>query len=295
MDAEKRTGKTVIATPTWVLVVRIFQIIISLIVIGMSGWWVHGLYADQVGFAIVSCIFTWIVVAYALVSEKVPSARHLYNTWAVLALDALMIIFWLAAMGALAAYRSTFRTTVQASCYSDGSAINSGRCDILKRAVGVASFAALDILSGTAGLCAVLMLLFVASFAYVAHIFRLSLVNKTSDAEKPAVAAGTNGTDAAAAGAVPAAQQSQPLLNQQQQAYPQQPYQTQELPQQAGYVQPQQTVYPQQVPSPEPQYQQNPPYDAYAQQNTASYASTGYQSPQQQPQELQQETRPYGQ
>lgn len=46
-------GKTIIPTPTWVLVVRILQIIISLIVIGISGWFIHGLYLSSLGFAIV--------------------------------------------------------------------------------------------------------------------------------------------------------------------------------------------------------------------------------------------------
>lgn len=53
MEAEWKSGQTVIPTPTWVLAVRICQIILSIITLGLAGWWIHGLYANPVGFAIV--------------------------------------------------------------------------------------------------------------------------------------------------------------------------------------------------------------------------------------------------
>ena len=73
----------------------------------------------------------------------------------------MMIIFWLSAMGAVAADRTSYKYNVNASCSHDGSLISGGKCVISKRA-GVASYAALDLLSGIAGLCALEMILFVA-------------------------------------------------------------------------------------------------------------------------------------
>lgn len=67
-----------------------------------------------------------------------------------------MILFWLSAMGAVAAARGNFKYDVVASCVSDGSSVNSGHCTISKR-VNVASYAALDVMSGVAGISAIIM------------------------------------------------------------------------------------------------------------------------------------------
>lgn len=40
------------------------------------------------------------------------AARGAYNRWAVLALDILMVVFWLSAMGDLAATRAAFNIDV---------------------------------------------------------------------------------------------------------------------------------------------------------------------------------------
>lgn len=103
------------------------------------------------------CLFTWIIVVYALVTEKVPTCHVAYNTFALLALDALMIIFWLSCMGAIAAARATFNVDVNATCYSDGSSVNSGQCVVSKRGVGVATKAALAAMSAAAGVSAIEM------------------------------------------------------------------------------------------------------------------------------------------
>ena len=197
-----------------------------------------------------------------------------------------MSIFWLAAMGAVAAYRGRFTIDVQVTdCYNDGSLVNSGHCTIVKRAGGVAGKGILSALSGSAGVAAIIMLLFVASFAYVCHFFRLAhAANKTNDPEKPSPA----GTTAAgiSPGMDPA--QSNPLLGiqQPQQTYPGQPNQPQ---QPAAY--PQQYPQAQEMPgSQQPQHQQ--PYDPYIQQqqNTAYTGASGvYMSPDQSQSQQQQQ------
>jgi len=105
---------------------------------------------------------TWVVVAYTLVSEKVPDARGLYNIWAVLALDLLMAILWLSSMGANAALRGTFKYSVTIeSCYNDGSTVNSNFCTVSKRGLerraAVANATGLAVMSSIAGLSALVM------------------------------------------------------------------------------------------------------------------------------------------
>lgn len=208
------------------------------------------------------------IAIYALLSEKVLSCRRAYNTWATLALDLLMIIFWLAAMAGTANRRSKFTVDVTASCTSDGSAINSGQCTILgKRVVGVASDSALGILSGIAALSAFEMLLFVPTFAYVCHYFRLANFGSSGpvDPEKSGAASAGGGV-AGGPGATElqaGMPHSQPLLNQQpgQQQWAQQP---------TGYPQQQQVA---------------PAYDPYTQQQQQQQntAYTGAYPSQQQP------------
>ncbi|KAI1085541.1 hypothetical protein F5B20DRAFT_6665 [Whalleya microplaca] len=277
-EAPNKSGKVVIPTPTWFIALRVFQFVFALAIVGMTGWWIHGLYYDELGFVIVCGLFTWIIAVYALLSERVTSCRPAYNTWAILALDLLMIIFWLAAMAATANRRSKFTVPVNASCVSDGSTINSGVCTVFEKRAGVATNGALGILSGIAGLSALEMLLFVPTFAFVCHYFRLSLAGpSSSDPEKNAAAAAVPGATEMQAGLPPqhvAAAQSQPLLNQQP------------LPQQQWT---QQSPYPPQQQAVSPQFQQGPVYDPYAPQNTGYTGAPGGYPPQQvspPPQEL---------
>ena len=99
-------------------------------------------------------MFTWIIVTYVLVTEKVASARGAYNIWAVLALDFLLALFWMASLGANAALRAAFNTRVNIeSCYDDGSSVSAHHCTISKRAT-VANATGLALMSAIAGLSA---------------------------------------------------------------------------------------------------------------------------------------------
>ncbi|KAI0128767.1 hypothetical protein BJ170DRAFT_345341 [Xylariales sp. AK1849] len=286
---EKKHGAEIIRTPVWVLVVRIFQFILSLIVVGAAAWFIHGYYMPSLGFAIVCALFTWIIFFYAVLSEKVSACHGVYNTWAVLSLDALMIVFWLSAMGAVANARASFKYSATVTgCENDGSAVNSNYCTVEKRMLekraGVASEGALDVVSGIAGICAIIMLLFVATFAYVCHEFRLSSASRSSDPEKPmviptAVEYNPNipnhqGTEMTSN--IPG-QQAQPLLAQQQ-TYQHQQQQPQ--PKWAEQVYAQHTGYSHQG-APVPQYTQSQPYDPYMQQSTGYAGGGGVYSPEQ--------------
>ncbi|KAK3503662.1 hypothetical protein B0T13DRAFT_508438 [Neurospora crassa] len=165
-------------TPIWHAVVRGFQIFFGLVIAGMAGYLIHGYMMDAFAFGLVCSLFTWIICIWSLVSEKVLSARKAYNIWATLSLDFFMIILWLASMGANAANRAKFTVDVNVEgCYDDGSTISAHHCIVSKRELvkrgAVAGETGLAMMSGIAGLSAIQMLLFVATFAYNAHKFRL--------------------------------------------------------------------------------------------------------------------------
>lgn len=160
----------------------------------------------------------------------------------MLALDGFLIVLWLASLGANAAFRAAFVNPVNTECYNDGSAINSNHCVVYKRGY-VAGPTGLAVLAGVAGLSAVPLLLFVVTFAYVTHHFRLEWAKESSDVEKNAAGA----AGAAAPGVVPAGQP---------QTYPDQ--------QQAQWAQ-QQQYQPNAYPTP------SPPYDPYTQPQNQAY------------------------
>ncbi|KAI1640988.1 hypothetical protein F4809DRAFT_637119 [Biscogniauxia mediterranea] len=291
MDATRK-GQTLIPTPKWFIALRIFQIVFALVVVAMAGWWIHGLYYDALGFAIVCGLFTWIIALYALLTEHASTCRTGYNAWAVLSLDALMIVFWLSSMAAVADRRSKFTVAVTASCSSDGSAINSGQCTVYRRddddVVGVASQGALAVLSAVAGVSALVMLLFVATFAYACHFFRLAYTAAGGgDAEKGSEMQNTTTTTGGGGGGVGAGAGGQQYQYNQQQ-------------QQQGVVDP--ALYAQQqqyVQNPNPAAAAAPPYDPYVpqqQQQQTAYTG-GYPQQQQQQQQqhhaVQQQQYPY--
>ncbi|CAK7198067.1 hypothetical protein SEUCBS139899_000725 [Sporothrix eucalyptigena] len=167
--------------PVPVIVARGFQLFISLLIMVMSGLLMHGLVLSPYAFALVCGLFTIVIAVYALITEKASGCRAAYNYWAVLSLDLLMVIFWLASMGANAALRGTFRYTTSAECFDDGSTFNADTCytsrkrDLLTKRAAVAGKGALAEMSAIAGLSALQMLIFAATFGYLAHQVRLHL------------------------------------------------------------------------------------------------------------------------
>ncbi|KAI1426048.1 hypothetical protein F5Y12DRAFT_713495 [Xylaria sp. FL1777] len=204
-----KKGEVLIPTPRWFLGVRIAQIIVSLVIVALAGFFIHGYYADALGIAIASGVLTWAIALYAILTEHTAGCRSGYNTWAVLSLDFFMIVLWLASLGANAAFRSSFVYAVNVEdCYNDGSAINSNHCVVSKRSA-IATPTGLAVLSSVAGVSAVPLILFIITFAYVAHFFRLEWAKHSGDVEKVAGVAPVAGG------------QSQAFVNQQQQPQPQ--------------------------------------------------------------------------
>ncbi|KXX83079.1 hypothetical protein MMYC01_200482 [Madurella mycetomatis] len=277
-------------TPVWVVVLRGAQIFFSFIIVVLAGVLIHGKALEANGYAVACAVFTWIVVTYDLVTEKVASANGAYNIWAVLALDLSMAILWLASCGANAALRATFTVPVNVhGCVNDGSLINSNHCDVshVKRADGpaVASDSGLAMMSAIAGLSALVWLLFVATLVFHGHTFRLwHQANKKPSDDNATVEGKIQG--APMLGPQPTAAPAYTQYSDQQQYPPQHPLQ----PELHGHQQ-QTASYPQQQPV---QYQQpgvqpgaelpghqgtQQPYATYPDPNQAYYSQQPY-SPQ---------------
>ncbi|KAK3390118.1 hypothetical protein B0H63DRAFT_499825 [Podospora didyma] len=263
-------GPFIAHTPIWVLVARGFQVLFTFVVVILAGLLVKGVALDQNVFALVCALFSWIVIAYALITEKVRRARRAYNIWAVIILDAVMALFWLASMGANAALRATY--TVKVNCQSDGSGgktcTDAKRRDLEKRRV-VVTDQGLAGMSGIAALSALLTILFIAIIVFEARAFhKFNRSNRTTSADNGTVELKAQEVPMLSVfpgGAAPVQpqytdQQAYQPQTQQYQAYPQQttdmpPYQPPTQPQYAGYPQqaPNQQAYP-------PPMQQQPAY-----------------------------------
>ncbi|KAM7208305.1 hypothetical protein V8F20_001283 [Naviculisporaceae sp. PSN 640] len=265
-------------TPVWHVVLRGFQVFFAFVIVVMAGVLIHGHSMDANAFALVCGLFTWIIVTYALVTEKVAGAHKGYNIWAILSLDLFIAIFWLASMGANAALRATFTEKVSVSCYNDGSAISSNKCTYnnkVKKRAAVADDVGLALMSAIAGLSALNWLLFIATLVFNGHTFRLyyqanRTPKQTDNATVEMKAQETPMLDA---------QQHQPVAPSYPQYTDQQQYAQQYQPQNQTQMAPapQPTPSPGPVPSqsPAPQYGYNPGYGQPQQQQQPYYEAPG--------------------
>jgi len=148
------TESHIIPMPKWFIAIRILQIVFALIVIAMTAFLISntiGFTFSATAFAIFLGILTLIVVTYDLVAER--AAKGAYNMWAILALDIVMVIFWLSAMGSLAALRAAF--TIPVTIY---------KRELIKRYIYAwAGDTYLAILAVAAAVSALEMILFIVS------------------------------------------------------------------------------------------------------------------------------------
>ncbi|KAK3987976.1 hypothetical protein QBC44DRAFT_351443 [Cladorrhinum sp. PSN332] len=271
-------------TPVWVVVMRGFQVFLSVAILGIAAWLMHGKVLDQNAFALVCALFTWIVVAYTLVTEKVTSARGAYNIWAVMSLDLFMAILWLASMGANAALRRAFNTKVRVSgCYSTGSTFDSHYCSVYRRLLAkrgnegaIASDLGLDMIAVIAGASAIVWILFIVTLVFHGHTFRLwHAANKTPSASNANIEANAQSAPMMGAQPQPYVQQTAAPAQQYQNPAPAPAYTPQPFPQQA-----QATFAPSPVGTPAPQQPfQAPQQQQYGYPNPAQQQ---YGQPQQQ-------------
>ncbi|KND87289.1 hypothetical protein TOPH_08065 [Tolypocladium ophioglossoides CBS 100239] len=259
----------VLETPIWVFAIRIAQIVLSIIILGLAANIAHDLYLDELGLAIAVSVLTWIIVAYALTTEKVPDWHAGYHIVAVLALDAFLLILWLAAWAAAAAKRALFKVpTTVSGCVDNGSTFNSKNCFVKRDSIEILFKRGLDEMAAIAGLGALVWILFIATFVWTL----LQFLAGRKEGRFP-IDMGTAST-AATTTTANNTYQMEPKVEQQ----PLQPEAT------GQYQQP-----PQPVQSP---YEQQPPYSppqdpqAYPQYPPQQYPPQLYQQPVQQGSEL---------
>ncbi|KAG9230891.1 hypothetical protein BJ875DRAFT_507022 [Amylocarpus encephaloides] len=144
----------IVQVPTWVLALRGIQLLFAVVVLGMSSYGVYWLRLSSWGWAIFTSLVTVVIVLYSVVPERVAAASKLYSPYVILALNAVAVVIWLAAMGALAARRSTFKySTTISTCVNDGSGgvcVKRRDSDLQKRGGYVATYPYLNMMSAAA-------------------------------------------------------------------------------------------------------------------------------------------------
>jgi hypothetical protein len=183
----------IVASPTWLLAIRGAQFVLAVIILGLSASAIHDAYIDEEGLslAIVSpfnfslipipkppnattaatsrsqapqltcppqSLFTWIIVLYSVLTEKLPALQQAYHIFAVLALDGFMMLMWLVTMAAVAAKRSKFIYDVSVgNCYDRGTLVNSKTCSTFSKREVVLFQKGMDIMSAIAGLSGLML------------------------------------------------------------------------------------------------------------------------------------------
>ncbi|KAF4963651.1 hypothetical protein FSARC_8356 [Fusarium sarcochroum] len=300
---EKPEANHVLKTPLWIIIIRGFQFLVSLIIVGLCARMIHDAYLDEQGLSLAIAIITWVVVAYTVFTEKIPSLRSAYHIIAVLALDGLLIILWLAAWTATAARRAKYVVPVSVGdCIDDGSLTDSKTCSIFKRdGENVVLFkTGLAMFSAIAGLGALVWILFIVTFVWTLVMFLRGRKEGRFAVNTSGVTTPSNNYQME--NKVPEVQVAQPQQHQgAPQQYQQQPAPGQFVPQQQ---QQQQQYPPQNAPAPYQQaqspYQQQgaypppqaAPYSPQEQQQFQGQQNYGQYPPQQQ--QHQQPPQPYG-
>ncbi|RSM18751.1 hypothetical protein CDV31_002471 [Fusarium ambrosium] len=287
---EKPRGDHVLHTPLWIMIIRGFQFLISLIIVGLCARMIHDAYLDEEGFSLAVSILTWLAVAYVVFTEKIPSLRGAYHILAVLVVDGLLIVLWLAAWAATASRRSKYVVpVVVGDCYDDGSVVNSKSCDVVfKRAVHtkrdvILTKIGLAMLSSIAGLGALVWVLFIATFVWTLLMFL-----RGRKEGRFAVGSSGTGTPTNNYQMETKISEAQPM-NAPPQQFQGQPQQFQQ-PAPNGQFAPQQQPQFSPQPTPAPAYQQPPfqqPQSPYEQQGAYPPPQAPY-SPQDQQQQQQQ-------
>lgn len=189
----------VLKTPMWMMIIRGFQFLLSLIIVGLAGRLMHDAYLDEEGIALATVctqvslhpgvsaykpqsLITWVVVAYVVLAEKIPSLHKAYHVVAILALDCFLVIMWLATFAAAAAERARYVYDVDVDgCYSDGSLIESKTC-VTKRSVILFKTGA-AMLAAIAGLGALVWC--VVSYPVHVHLVLMSTIGFSSSSPFP--------------------------------------------------------------------------------------------------------------
>ncbi|KAF2738391.1 hypothetical protein EJ04DRAFT_549893 [Polyplosphaeria fusca] len=100
MDTESGRPANVLPLPRWTLIIHAVQVVLAIIILGLSAYGVHWIAYNALIFALVVCICTFGCCAYIFVSSLF--IHKLYNKFIILAAHIWMIIFWLVDLGLVA-------------------------------------------------------------------------------------------------------------------------------------------------------------------------------------------------
>ncbi|KAF4445673.1 hypothetical protein F53441_10622 [Fusarium austroafricanum] len=294
---EKGQGSHVLQTPVWIIIIRGFQFLFSLIIVGLCARLMHDATLPEEAFSLAVAIITWVVLVYSVFTEKIPSLRNAYHIIAVLALDGLLVILWLAAWAATAARRAKYVVPVNAgNCRDDGSLTDSKTCTVFKRdGENVILFkSGLAMLAAVAGIGALIWVLFIATFAWTVVMF-------TRGRKEGHFAVDLSGSGAPNTYQMEPKAEAQPMVTPVQPVQPQgAPQQYQQQPASGQYPPQQQQQYPPQgapgphSPAQSPYQQQGaypPPAAPYSPQDQQYQ---GQQNHGQYPPQQFQQSQPYG-
>ncbi|KAF7503429.1 hypothetical protein GJ744_003759 [Endocarpon pusillum] len=166
----------VVALPRWFLVLRIFQILVAVAILGLAAHGIYWIPYNSWCLALFTSIATFIVVGYFLITSLAEACKVAYNYWAVLALEIFAVIFWLSSMANLAATRGAFVAIDYNTCLYDYYYCYKKRdTGLTERDIATSGY--LDTMSAAAGLSGLEMLLFIATlviFSVHMHRHRIS-------------------------------------------------------------------------------------------------------------------------
>ncbi|OIW23986.1 hypothetical protein CONLIGDRAFT_120551 [Coniochaeta ligniaria NRRL 30616] len=211
--------------PNNFIALRIVQLVVAVIVIGLAAYGVSGWAFDGDIFIMVVGLMTMIVTIYYIVAETASPA--IYNYWAVLSLDIFLVIMWLASFALLASEVAAIYSYTSSTYYDyyTGSYYTSGGLG------GATAWAAcLAAASGLGGLEFALFIGSLATHGVMLHRHRKAGLHCTPGAAPTYPTGGSEFKQQPTQTTVPVQQQ---YAAPQQQAYavpaptyPQQPYQT---------------------------------------------------------------------
>ncbi|VBB72633.1 Putative protein of unknown function [Podospora comata] len=223
--------------PKGFIVLRILQLVVAVIVLGLVAYSIHFLAWDGNAFMLAVAIMTILTSIYHLVAWF--GAPEAFNYWAVLALDILLIVMWLASFSVVAAHIAPWMQYYGSYLY-------------LTSTYEQAWWTGLAAASGMGGLNFALHVI-----SLIIHSIRLHRHRKEGGHSQAGVPFGPKPTVGTVQVPQGQQQQQQPVVYQQ---VPQQQFQQQFQQQPPVYQQPQQQVHQQQpatqekqVYSPQPQ------------------------------------------
>lgn len=151
--------------PKGFIALRILQLIIAVVVLGLSAYGVTFLAFGGIGLTLFSAIATILIVAWFLFATHLfPVA---YNFWAVLGVDIFLVIFWLISFSLLAAEVAAVQIVSYDSCeYYDYYCYKAKRSEeLMKRYATTDVVTYRNALAAAAGLGGLEFLLFVISLS----------------------------------------------------------------------------------------------------------------------------------